>query len=173
MVKKGALIAILIIVGILSIANIFLFINNGKLSYTRLSGMVFEEEPELIFNTNTPTLLFVLQWIILGFIMILAYSKFVKRKKDTLTKEDYLVIKQKKTKSETDLDILYNLLKNKKRLHINTISKLFGVTKEKALEWGKILENHDLVRIDYPVFNESEINLLEENKNEKEQKNKK
>lgn len=70
-------------------------------------------------------------------------------------------ITRKKTRSETNLDVFYNLLKDKKSLSIKTVAKLFKVSREKALEWAKILENHELVTIEYPTFSVPEVKINE------------
>ena len=51
--------------------------------------------------------------------------------------------------SKTDLDTLYNILKDKKQLRTSSIAKLFKVNKETALNWCKILESGNLAVLDY------------------------
>lgn len=68
-----------------------------------------------------------------------------------------------KIEQETDLDRLYELLKDKKSLSISVISKTFNVDKNVAMEWGKILESGELVSIEYPVFGDPIIKISEEN----------
>lgn len=71
--------------------------------------------------------------------------------------------------SKTDIDLLYDLLKEKKRIGVSAIAKSFGVTKETAEEWGEILENGDLATVDYPRLGEPHI-MINEVENEKEKK---
>ena len=67
--------------------------------------------------------------------------------------------------SETDLDVLYKLLKEKGKLRISTIAKAFKVDKDLAMEWGKTLEEGKLAIIDYPRFSGPVIKLVKrENK---------
>ncbi len=63
----------------------------------------------------------------------------------------------KTNKYNTDIDTLYELINKKGKLTISEVCKGFGVTKEMAEEWGKILEEHDLIRLNYPPFGELEL----------------
>jgi len=168
MVKKRGLRIILSTIGLLLAFNSFLFLNKGNASYLTMSGM-FIQEGDLPFNLSIPFIIFIALWIILIIIGIITYSKFLTRKKVNLTAQDYKIIKQKKSKSETDLDVLYHLLQNKKTLNTRTISKVFKITNEKALEWAKILENHKLVTIDYPTFSIPEVKIYEKQDNKAKQ----
>ena len=170
MVKKRGITITVALIIVLGILNLFLFFNKGQTSYSGLSGMFIKEMPELPLNLNISFIFFIGQWVILILIALIAYSRFLVYKKDNLTQQDYHAIKEKKSKSETDLDILYNLLKNKKKLNTKTISKLFKISKEKALEWAKILENHELVTIEYPTFTHPEVRINEEQKKEQQTK---
>ena len=67
----------------------------------------------------------------------------------------------------TDIDTLYNLLKEKKKLRFSAIMKAFNVDKDIVTEWAKILEAGNLAIINYPKFSEPEIILEEGEKNEK------
>jgi len=167
MEKKRGIAITAVMVLILSSLNLFLFFNKKGPSYSSLSGMFVQEIPELPLNMDISLVAFVGQWIILLLIIILTYTKFLKHKKNEVTKGDYNAVKQKKTKAGTDMDVLYNLLKNKKRLNTKAVSELFKIPKEKALEWAKILENHDLAIVEYPTFSDPEI-ILNEKDSERE-----
>ncbi len=65
-------------------------------------------------------------------------------------------------KAFTDLDVLYATLQKKKILTLPAIAEIFHIDKEKALEWSKILESHDLASIHYHVFRDAELTLKEE-----------
>jgi len=64
---------------------------------------------------------------------------------------------RKKATKTTDLDKLYDILKDKKRIRLSTVQKIFGVDKNIALEWAKTLESGDLASIDYPRMREPEL----------------
>ena len=172
MVKKGEFITILSIVVILAGLNLFLFFNKGSASYSAFSGMVaveFTEMPESFKNFNISTIAFIAQWVLLLIIVLVAYARHLSHKKEEDVKISYNSIKQQKTKSGTDLDVFYNILKQKKKLRINVIAKIFKISKEKALDWAKILENQDLAMIEYPAFNDPEVRIKEVKINEKEE----
>jgi len=172
MIKKRGFLVITLFVMVFSGINIFLFINkSGNFSYSTISGRILEDLPGIGAKINLSIIAFVIQWIILLAILFFAYSKFLKHKKQENIEIDYNIVKRKKGRAETDLDTLYNLIKDKKNLSIETISKLFHIKKAKALEWGKILENHELVRIEYPAFSSPEV-ILDGKENEKEKKDK-
>ncbi|MEK6840289.1 MAG: hypothetical protein AABX72_05075, partial [Nanoarchaeota archaeon] len=58
---------------------------------------------------------------------------------------------------ETDLDKLYALLQERKTLRLNEVARAFGISKEEAEEWGKILRDQGLVEIYYPTVGDMEI----------------
>jgi hypothetical protein len=69
--------------------------------------------------------------------------------------------KYKSTKKSTDLDALFNLLKEKKHLRLSSIAKAFKIDKDLALSWSRTLESAQLVSINYPKFGDPEV-VLEE-----------
>lgn len=80
-------------------------------------------------------------------------------------------IKKNTDPSKTDIDVLYDALKDKKELGISTISKAFDIDKDTAIEWAQILESGDLAVVEYPGFseplvklNEKEIKIIERKK---------
>ncbi|MFA5856020.1 MAG: hypothetical protein WC867_01580 [Candidatus Pacearchaeota archaeon] len=104
-----------------------------------------------------------IQWAILVIVLVFALlrDKHIKR-----IKESTIVLNVKKDlgKNKTELDVLYDVLRDKKELNISTISKSFNITKDKAIEWCKILESGDLATIDYPGFGEPYVRILDKDK---------
>ena len=174
MVKKRGITTIILVVLILSSLNAYLFLNKEEISYASISGQFIKEMPELPLGLNFSLLAFIIQGLILFLIIIITFMHYLKRKRDEKINLSHSKLVQKTSKSETSLDVLYNLLKDKKRLNIKTIAKLFGITKEKAIEWAKILENYELVTIEYPTFNDPEVRINEKedetNENKKQEK---
>ncbi len=83
-------------------------------------------------------------------------------KKKVTTQEQKLAemkrfITLKQDKYETDIDKLYRLLEKYKKVKISEIKKIFSISNEKAEEWAKILEEHNLGHFHYPAFGEPEI----------------
>lgn len=63
----------------------------------------------------------------------------------------------KASKYETDIDKIYKLINEVGCLTLTEISEGFGITKEQAEEWGKILESHDLIELNYPAIGELQL----------------
>jgi len=68
---------------------------------------------------------------------------------------------------ETDFDILYKLVLEKKKVKISEIAAMFKIDKKKAEEWIQILDEHNLARIYYPAMGEPEIRRIDENEKAK------
>jgi len=166
--KKRGLITIIIFILIFSTVNLFLFSNKNSFSYSSISGKFIKEPINLPEGITISKIAFAIQWVILLIILIFAYVRFRKHQKEEKIRINLSEIKRKKSRSETELDILYNLLKEKKKLRIKTIARVFKIPKEKALDWGKILENSELVKIEYPAFSDPEVKLNEKEKKGKE-----
>ena len=58
---------------------------------------------------------------------------------------------------QTDLDKLYQVLEERGKLNINEIALIFGISKEQAEEWGKILKDQELATLHYPAVGEPEL----------------
>ena len=58
---------------------------------------------------------------------------------------------------KTALDLLYDLVNEKGKVCLSEVAKAFRITPAQAEEWGKILAEHDLVRIHYPPIGETEL----------------
>ncbi len=60
-------------------------------------------------------------------------------------------------KVKTDFDRIVDYTEEKKEVSIGDVAKHFNITKEKAEQWAKILEEHDLIRIVYPTFGDAKL----------------
>lgn len=138
--------------------NLFSYYSR-KNSSSSMSGMFLKDLP---LGGSMSLIAFILQWVILLMVVIFAYMKFLKHRKEEEEKIAHFIIPKLKSKAETNLDIFYNLLKDKKSLSTGTIAHAFKITKEQALDWGKILEEHGLVSIEYPAFADPEIKAIED-----------
>jgi len=159
MVKKKGFIIIVFFVLIFSGLNLFLFLNKGDTSYSSMTGRFISEIPSLPKGLTLSTVAFVAQWLILLVIVLFAYSKFIRHKKTEHLQLNYNQIEQRRSKSGTDLDTLYALLQERKKASIPAIAKVFKISNEKALDWGKILENKELVTVEYPAFSDPEVRM--------------
>ncbi len=153
-----------IILLILMFGNIYIYFSNKNIT---LSGFAVSNIREKIITgikTYDPsTIIFVVQWFILFIILLILYINFLKRKRQE-KKEIKSVKKERQKKgTATDLDSLYELLKDKKRLGVSSIAKAFNISEDKAMEWAKIFEKNNLGYIEYPAFSEAKLCLKEEN----------
>src|SRR4030067_2923647 len=53
---------------------------------------------------------------------------------------------------ETNIDKLYDLIREKKSISFLEAADHFDVGKEQIASWAKILEDHKLAKVHYPVF---------------------
>ena len=53
---------------------------------------------------------------------------------------------------ETNIDKLYDIIKQKSSVSVEEASKIFWVPTQRIEQWADILENHDLIRVHYPKF---------------------
>jgi len=60
-------------------------------------------------------------------------------------------------KNKTDIDNLYELLQREKSIRLSEITNNFGISKEKAEEWCRILEEGGLAIVHYPPIGEPEL----------------
>jgi hypothetical protein len=163
---KKRLIILGLFVLLFSGINLYLYFNQGNNSYSKISGLFMEDLQE---GMNLSVIIFIGQWVLLLAIVLFAYTRFLRHKREQEeVKPIECNIQPSGTGSETELDCLYKLLQEKKRLSIDTIAKSFNVSKEKALEWAKILENSELVTIEYPAFNDPEVKIIKKEEESKE-----
>lgn len=138
-----------------------------------ISGNAVSDIQNLPFGLNLSLVAFIGQWVILLLIVLVGYLKFIKHKKEEEEKVKTFVIPKDLPKSQTNLDVFYHLLQENKSLGLGIIAKLFNLRKEKALEWARILEEKNLVTIEYPAFSDPEVRIKgykEEMEKEREQK---
>ena len=93
---------------------------------------------------------------IIGFIVWL-YIRSRQQKNRKIDDAPKRTLEAKPEQYETDIDLLYRILIDKKRMKLSEIMNDFGVTEKHALEWAKILENHGLAKLKYPAFGEAEL----------------
>ena len=164
-----ALLTLFILVALLH--NIFHFSIFGTgihgLNEKGISGLIISEVNlgENIRNnygslSTTSKIILIIEWgiIMAAFIFIYVRNKIeMKKEVENITSPK----KYKRSGKSTDLDALYNLLKEKKHLRLSTITKVFKVEKDIALNWARTLENAGLIEIHYPKIGEPEIVLSE------------
>lgn len=155
--KKGVVITLLILIAMNAVVFYYNSINHA-LKNVSIQGMAIGEIG-VIPNLDISRIVFIAQWVLTGIVVIILYVKHLKRKKTEGVK--LVISKIQLGKSSTELDSLYYLLKEKKHLNIGIISRSFKISKDKAIEWCKMLEDSDLAIINYPSFSEPEIEIKE------------
>ena len=104
--------------------------------------------------------LIAIEWLaLLSFILLAMIKNRLSLKREILA--IHINKHSDKSTTKTDLDYLYDTLKEKKHLKITTISKAFGIDKELAMNWCKTLEEGNLATINYPRMGEPEVELNE------------
>ena len=99
------------------------------------------------------------EWLMLVSLMTIS----ILRSKIAATAQnvEHFDIIKKRGKSETDIDVLYQLLQKNKKITVTKAAELFNVEHKVVEEWGEVLENNSLAVVDYPRFGEIEIRLKE------------
>ncbi len=130
---------------------------NKGLTGLSIQGVLYDSYSKMSYGTK---LFLIAQW---GFLIILLFYSFLKDLKTKNIKAQTIDFHVQKNASgnKTDLDTLYEILKDKKEISIPTISKTFNVSEEIAEEWCKILELGELAVIDYPSFSKPIARIIE------------
>lgn len=107
-----------------------------------------------------------LSFVLLAVIGLVAFRirKILKRKSAVYKVEEEEHVQEIKVALQdfskgyrTDLDKLYALVQERKVLRVSEVAKAFGISKEQAEEWGRILKDQDLVDTHYPAVGDMEI----------------
>jgi CBS domain-containing protein len=61
---------------------------------------------------------------------------------------------------ETDIDKLLNIIKEKGPISIDEVAKLLSTTGEKVEGWGRTLEEHGLLKVEYPPFGRPRLKAI-------------
>jgi hypothetical protein len=134
----------------------------------KISGNTIKEKLVGIYESSSVSnkVLILIQFvvgIIAAVIIFIVINKRLK-KKATFSRNDF--VENKTKKSRTDLDMLYEILKKRKKIDIVDIESVFKVSPKVAFGWAKILENGDLAVIEYPRFGKPILILMEEENTE-------
>jgi hypothetical protein len=131
------------IVGVILIANVGILLYKYG-NFNNFTGFsIYDNFSKIYLNIGWNTKMFLIaQWTVLFLALLIILVRDIKLGGRT----EEIKIENK----GTDLDALYNTLKEKKQLKISSIAKVFKVDKEIALEWGKTLEAGNLASVEYP-----------------------
>jgi hypothetical protein len=162
--EKPIFFKVLLVVVIILIINIVVF--TVKINYNAsLTGLSISEKISTSYsNISSSSKIFLLiQWVILLTLLLGTYLKEKKMKKKP-QQDDLSGIDVKKIADQdgTDLDTLYKILKEKKKLSLSSIIRLFKVKKEVAMNWCKTLESGNLATINYVSTKDPVIKIIEQ-----------
>ena len=151
------IVSMILVIAIIHSASHFIFFGTG------LAGFAITENNNNAIRSISPMsiIAITLEWSFLIIFAIVMLAKNRTERKKEIESLNLDMHKYKKTGKTTELDILYNVLKDKKHLRLSTISKIFNVKREIALDWIKSLESQNLVEIEYPRIGELEIKIIE------------
>ncbi|MFH1711596.1 MAG: hypothetical protein ABH840_04755 [Nanoarchaeota archaeon] len=155
--EKPGFFKLLILAGFIFLANAGFFTYKYRGNF---SGYAISDGIVKTYTGISPLskIIFAVQWVVI--LLALTFMLFRDRRLKSRT-SDINAIHSKKLsgKSATDLDTLYSILQEKKKLKISTISKAFKINKDTAFEWCKILESGNLAVIDYPGIGEPVVKI--------------
>src|SRR3989344_1959454 len=149
------------------------FILDNKTNQTLISGLAIENSSEStdenqivqppVKENKTSQFIIIVEWVVLVLVILagFAFEKMHHKKEDQNYIELHL---PQKEKGKTALDLLYDLLKEKKKIKVWAIAKLFNVSEDIVLEWARILEAGNLALLNYPKFGDAEVALIENSK---------
>jgi len=165
-VRKFVVITGGLLVLFLAIFSTYYFSNDDFVG--KISGNTIKEKLIGIYESSSTSnkVLILIQFVIGVIAAVLIFIIITKKFKRTATfsKNDFVGNGTKK--SQTDLDMVYEILKKRKRIDIVDIEEVFKVSPEVAFGWAKILENGDLAVIEYPRFGKPILILMEEESTE-------
>jgi len=116
-------------------------------------------------SSNLLILISLFLLVVFSFVLALNYQNFKAKKVKQIVE---LSFEKKQGKGFTDLDAFYDLLSKEKSINLSTTAKTFKISRELALEWGRIFEENDLAEIEYPAFADPIIKI--KNKSNEEEK---
>jgi len=159
--EKPIFFKVLLVVVLILVINIVVFTIKIN-SITGMTGLSIVEKISTSYSSiSTSTKIFLLiQWVIL---LTLLLGTFIKEKKQKPKEDELSGINLKKMADQdgTDLDTLYKILKEKKKLKLSSIMQLFKIKKEVAMNWCKTLESGNLATIEYSSAKDPTIKMIE------------
>lgn len=76
------------------------------------------------------------------------------------TKKPLYKMVGKSPKIQTKIDRLYFLVKQKETIKVSEAAKTLGVPEDTVKEWGEILEEHDMIKLHYPIAGKPSICVI-------------
>lgn len=138
------------------------YIDSATISGLAVTNSSVLEQLKFKYNSlsSTSRYIIAMEWLFVLIIILVILVKGRMSLKKDMENVSRRTIHVKK-KPGTDLDLLYEVLKQKNSLRLSTISQLFGIKKDTAMEWCKILEAGNLAEIVYPTVGGPKIIIVE------------
>lgn len=135
-------------------------------TFSGISGKIISEDidEESAINLKHRIIL-AGEWLL---IIVIFMVSLIRAKMEVRGVEQVIVTKIKTPKgiARTDLDMMYDLVKEKKAIKVNVLAKYFNVNDKTIIDWARILEEANLVRINYPAIGEPQIVINKEEMND-------
>ncbi len=164
---------LLVILALVAVNISILYVSN--LSEPSITGQSILDDTKDIYDSMSLSSKIFLLVQFLALFAVLIYF-IVKTRKAIKEREEIanMNIIKNPGRSKTDLDTLYSILLEKKKIRVPTIAKAFKVSNDVAMEWCRILEIGELAIISYPGFiGEPSVKLSEKPKEGEEETTKK
>jgi hypothetical protein len=161
MVRKGFVSMNLVIILVVALIHTFIHysvFSDISSSNNGISGFSVTEIDKKDSATFTLSLLIIgFEWATLIFLMIFTFF----REKVEVKPEAKIKIDREKMRkislSGTEIDMLYEVLKNNNSIKVSSAARLFGVEKDDVMLWAKTLSDANLAYVNYPRMGEAEI----------------
>ena len=161
--RKSLFLKTMALIAIIFFLNMSFFVFKFGEFSGGISGFLISDVGSKISSTYdkiplASKLFFLSAWLVF---LSLIIGVFVRDKILSERKNKELHLNLNYGKFQTDLDVLYEVLKQKQKLRIKSISKAFKVKPEQAMDWAKILETGKLATIEYPgLFGDPELVII-------------
>lgn len=134
------------------LAILYLIAITGIIMILDIKKIVSYKNPYVLISGGAILLI-----IILITILRAKKQKVKIKTKDKEENSEKNTVIAKSNKYQTDLDKLYEMVEKKGKVKLQDVAKKFKISLEKAEEWAKILENHEMITLNYPAFGEVEL----------------
>lgn len=166
----GSLLAVFVLIAIAHSAAHFYFFGTGIAGFLKsgLLGLAIDEsavnggEEGSKWGASASQILVIVEWVLVFSLLILSYS----RNKSSIVREvkDLRAMKNLKTiENATEIDVLYEMLKEMKSIGFPAIEEVFGVDRSVVKSWAETLRLGNLATVEYPRIGEPELVLIRKN----------
>ncbi|MEK6847191.1 MAG: hypothetical protein AABY16_03430 [Nanoarchaeota archaeon] len=165
--KKEKSRALKVVVSLLTLAvlahTFYSFYSANNYSLSGISGKAISEDIDEASSKISfkHRLILAGEWLL---IILIFMVSLIRAKMEIRGVERVMVtnIKTPRGIARTDLDLMYELVKEKKAIKIKALANYFKVDEKTIVDWARILEEANLIRLNYPAVGEPQVVLNEE-----------